>query len=98
MIWSHRPVDLSRHFASLTPRTERRSRLRCGNRGCRNRVATRPGPGYIGAMNTSFNRAMSPAPPPAPTGLGAGDDYSVVRRAVAYISEQWRAQPEVEAI
>ncbi len=29
---------------------------------------------------------------------GAVDDYSVVRRAVAYISERWRAQPEVEAI
>jgi AraC family transcriptional regulator, regulatory protein of adaptative response / methylated-DNA-[protein]-cysteine methyltransferase len=26
------------------------------------------------------------------------DDYDVVRRAVAYISEQWRSQPEIEAI
>jgi AraC family transcriptional regulator of adaptative response/methylated-DNA-[protein]-cysteine methyltransferase len=26
------------------------------------------------------------------------DDYAVVRRAVAFISEQWRSQPDVEAI
>src|ERR1043165_5312286 len=26
----------------------------------------------------------------------AQDDYGVVRRAIAYISEHWRAQPEVE--
>jgi AraC family transcriptional regulator, regulatory protein of adaptative response / methylated-DNA-[protein]-cysteine methyltransferase len=26
------------------------------------------------------------------------DDYDVVRRAVAYISEHWRSQPEIEAI
>jgi AraC family transcriptional regulator of adaptative response/methylated-DNA-[protein]-cysteine methyltransferase len=28
----------------------------------------------------------------------AADDYAVVRRAIAYISENWRAQPEIEAI
>src|SRR5947207_4851679 len=28
----------------------------------------------------------------------AHDDYAVVRRAIAYISEHWRAQPEVEQI
>ena len=28
----------------------------------------------------------------------AHDDYAVVRRAIAYISEKWRAQPEVEQI
>ena len=28
----------------------------------------------------------------------ANDDYAVVRRAIAYISEHWRAQPEVEQI
>jgi AraC family transcriptional regulator, regulatory protein of adaptative response / methylated-DNA-[protein]-cysteine methyltransferase len=61
-------------------------------------VATRQVPDYIGVMNTSFNPAISPAPPPTPTGLGVVDDYSVVRRAVAYISERWRAQPEIEAI
>ena len=28
----------------------------------------------------------------------ANDDYAVVRRAIAYISEHWRAQPEIEEI
>jgi AraC family transcriptional regulator, regulatory protein of adaptative response / methylated-DNA-[protein]-cysteine methyltransferase len=28
----------------------------------------------------------------------AADDYAVVRRAIAYISEHWRAQPEIEEI
>ena len=28
----------------------------------------------------------------------ASDDYAVVRRAIAYISEHWRAQPEIETI
>src|SRR3954468_8533085 len=28
----------------------------------------------------------------------AHDDYAVVRRAIAYISERWKAQPEVEQI
>src|SRR5215216_7517093 len=28
----------------------------------------------------------------------AHDDYDVVRRAIAYISERWKAQPEVEQI
>ncbi len=28
----------------------------------------------------------------------ANDDYAVVRRAIGYISEQWRAQPEIEEI
>ncbi len=40
---------------------------------------------------------ISPAPPVPPCGSPA-DDYGVVRRAVAYISETWRAQPEIEAI
>src|SRR3954463_8466263 len=30
--------------------------------------------------------------------LRANDDYAVVRRAIAYISENWRTQPEVEQI
>jgi AraC family transcriptional regulator, regulatory protein of adaptative response / methylated-DNA-[protein]-cysteine methyltransferase len=47
-------------------------------------------------MNKSVLPTMSPAPPmPCTSGV---DDYSIVRRAVAYISEQWRAQPEIEAI
>jgi AraC family transcriptional regulator of adaptative response/methylated-DNA-[protein]-cysteine methyltransferase len=29
---------------------------------------------------------------------GAADDYAVVRRAIAFISEQWRSQPEIDAI
>src|SRR5436309_1638335 len=28
----------------------------------------------------------------------ANDDYDIVRRAIAYISERWRAQPEIEEI
>jgi AraC family transcriptional regulator, regulatory protein of adaptative response / methylated-DNA-[protein]-cysteine methyltransferase len=28
----------------------------------------------------------------------ANDDYAVVRRAIAYISERWRAQPDIEQI
>src|SRR5246127_5609608 len=28
----------------------------------------------------------------------AADDYAVVRRAIAYISEHWRAQPEIDEI
>ena len=30
--------------------------------------------------------------------IAPGDDYAVVRRAIAFISEQWRSQPAVEAI
>jgi AraC family transcriptional regulator, regulatory protein of adaptative response / methylated-DNA-[protein]-cysteine methyltransferase len=42
---------------------------------------------------------MSPHPQPAkPTAYRAEDDYAVVRRAVAFISEHWRAQPDVESI
>src|SRR5580698_4004508 len=50
-----------------------------------------------GPMNLSF-APPSPVPAPATPCLGAVDDYGGVRRAVAYISEQWRAQPEIEAI
>jgi AraC family transcriptional regulator, regulatory protein of adaptative response / methylated-DNA-[protein]-cysteine methyltransferase len=42
---------------------------------------------------------LSPDRVPDPTMLAcAADDYTVVRRAIAYISEHWRAQPEIEAI
>jgi AraC family transcriptional regulator of adaptative response/methylated-DNA-[protein]-cysteine methyltransferase len=47
-------------------------------------------------MNMSVLPTMPPAAPTPCT--GAVDDYSIVRRAVAYLSEQWRAQPEIEAI
>src|SRR2546422_8300382 len=50
-------------------------------------------------MNTSHALTMPPksqtvAPPPC----GFEDDYAVVRRAVAFISEHWRSQPDIEAI
>jgi AraC family transcriptional regulator of adaptative response/methylated-DNA-[protein]-cysteine methyltransferase len=42
---------------------------------------------------------MSPNPQTvAPAARGREDDYAVVRRAVAFISEHWRSQPDVEAI
>jgi AraC family transcriptional regulator, regulatory protein of adaptative response / methylated-DNA-[protein]-cysteine methyltransferase len=49
------------------------------------------------AMNMTLN------PPIAPVVASnfastSPDDYDVVRRAVAYISEHWRSQPEIEAI
>src|SRR3972149_340177 len=28
----------------------------------------------------------------------AADDYAIVRRAIAYMSEHWRDQPEIEAV
>src|SRR5712692_3121553 len=40
---------------------------------------------------------MSPDPQSA-TSYRAEDDYAVVRRAVAFISEHWRTQPDIEAI
>jgi AraC family transcriptional regulator of adaptative response/methylated-DNA-[protein]-cysteine methyltransferase len=45
------------------------------------------------------NAMLSPDRIPDMTPLVcAADDYTVVRRAIAYISEHWRAQPEIEAI
>jgi AraC family transcriptional regulator, regulatory protein of adaptative response / methylated-DNA-[protein]-cysteine methyltransferase len=42
---------------------------------------------------------MSPDPQPGKPPAGRpDDDYAVVRRAVAFISEHWRAQPPIEAI
>ncbi len=50
-------------------------------------------------MNTSYAPTMSPKPPTvAPAACGLDDDYAVVRRAVAFISEHWRSQPDIEAI
>ncbi len=50
-----------------------------------------------------MSMTYAPSLPPksqtvAPAACGAGDDYAVVRRAIAFISEHWRSQPEVEAI
>jgi len=39
-------------------------------------------------------KSQTVAPPPC----GLEDDYAVVRRAVAFISEHWRFQPDIEAI
>jgi AraC family transcriptional regulator, regulatory protein of adaptative response / methylated-DNA-[protein]-cysteine methyltransferase len=50
-------------------------------------------------MSMSFAPMMSPdLQPGKPPADRANDDYAVVRRAVAFISEHWRAQPPVEAI
>src|SRR5260370_39287124 len=50
-------------------------------------------------MSMSYTPTMSPKPQTvAPAARGREDDYAVVRRAVAFISEHWRSQPDVEAI
>ena len=41
---------------------------------------------------------LSPDRIPVPAAVAAPSDYDVVRQALAYITEHWRAQPEVEAI
>jgi AraC family transcriptional regulator of adaptative response/methylated-DNA-[protein]-cysteine methyltransferase len=41
---------------------------------------------------------LSPDRIPVPIEAGVSSDYDVVRRAIAYISEHWRAQPDVEVI
>ncbi len=54
---------------------------------------------YIADMETEFAATMSPDPQTAtPHAVKSDGDYAVVRRAVAFISEHWRDQPEVEAI
>jgi AraC family transcriptional regulator of adaptative response/methylated-DNA-[protein]-cysteine methyltransferase len=49
------------------------------------------------AMSMTFTPPISPA---VATSFASAspDDYDVVRCAVAYISEHWRSQPEIEAI
>jgi AraC family transcriptional regulator, regulatory protein of adaptative response / methylated-DNA-[protein]-cysteine methyltransferase len=49
------------------------------------------------AMNMTFTAPISPVVASAFASTSP-DDYDVVRRAVAYISEHWRRQPEIEAI
>src|SRR3982750_4846711 len=48
---------------------------------------------------TTETAMLSPDPLPDLAPLAAAnDDYAIVRRAIAYISERWRAQPEIEQI
>src|SRR5215470_7317176 len=50
-------------------------------------------------MSMTYAHTMPPKPQLiAQASCRALDDYEVVRRAIAFISEQWRTQPEVEAI
>jgi AraC family transcriptional regulator, regulatory protein of adaptative response / methylated-DNA-[protein]-cysteine methyltransferase len=50
-------------------------------------------------MSMLYAPTMSATPPTVtPAASGREDDYAVVRRAVAFISEHWRSQPDVEAI
>ena len=51
----------------------------------------------MGAMNMTFTPPISPVVATSFASTSP-DDYDVVRRAVAYISEHWRRQPEIEAI
>jgi AraC family transcriptional regulator, regulatory protein of adaptative response / methylated-DNA-[protein]-cysteine methyltransferase len=47
----------------------------------------------------AYAHTMSPDPQTiAHAACGAEDDYAVVRRAVGFISQHWRSQPDVEAI
>jgi AraC family transcriptional regulator, regulatory protein of adaptative response / methylated-DNA-[protein]-cysteine methyltransferase len=48
-------------------------------------------------LQTSTIRPIGRDAAPAPLAAAAAD-YDVVRRAIAYISEHWRNQPEIEAI
>jgi AraC family transcriptional regulator, regulatory protein of adaptative response / methylated-DNA-[protein]-cysteine methyltransferase len=50
-------------------------------------------------MSRSNTLAISPDPQTAAPGArGDERDYAVVRRAIAFISEHWRSQPDVKAI
>jgi len=53
--------------------------------------------GYIALMNMTF-APLSPDLLAKPRAYRPDDDYAVVRRAIAFIAENWRVQPEVEAI
>jgi AraC family transcriptional regulator of adaptative response/methylated-DNA-[protein]-cysteine methyltransferase len=46
-----------------------------------------------GEAMLSPDRVPATLPP-----VGAGTDYDIVRRAIAYLSENWRAQPDIEAV
>src|SRR5215472_1997183 len=50
-------------------------------------------------MDKSYPAKKAPDPQPTMRSAEcAGDDYAVVRRAVAFISQNWRAQPGIEGI
>jgi AraC family transcriptional regulator of adaptative response/methylated-DNA-[protein]-cysteine methyltransferase len=62
-------------------------------------VAAQPGNRYIAAMSMTYTSALPPERSiAASTPCDAGDDYAVVRRAIAFISERWRSQPDIAAI
>jgi AraC family transcriptional regulator of adaptative response/methylated-DNA-[protein]-cysteine methyltransferase len=61
-------------------------------------VAAHPGNRYIATMSMTFAPALPRTPSiTAPAPCEARDDYAVVRRAIAFISEQWRSQPDIAA-
>jgi AraC family transcriptional regulator, regulatory protein of adaptative response / methylated-DNA-[protein]-cysteine methyltransferase len=50
-------------------------------------------------MSMTYAPILPPKPQLiAPALCSAEDDYAVVRRAIGFISEQWRSQPDIEAI
>ena len=55
---------------------------------------------YIAVMSMTYASSAQSASPPitALAPCSAGDDYAVVRRAIGFISEHWRSQPDIEAI
>jgi AraC family transcriptional regulator of adaptative response/methylated-DNA-[protein]-cysteine methyltransferase len=59
-------------------------------------VAARQVNRYIAAMSMTYASVLPPVQSIAPPALC--DDYAVVRRAIAFISEHWRSQPDVAAI
>jgi AraC family transcriptional regulator, regulatory protein of adaptative response / methylated-DNA-[protein]-cysteine methyltransferase len=63
-----------------------------------NRVAIPRGRRYIPAMSMTYAPTLQPSPYTAAPTLCAGDDYGVVRRAISFISEHWRSQPDISAI
>jgi AraC family transcriptional regulator of adaptative response/methylated-DNA-[protein]-cysteine methyltransferase len=53
----------------------------------------------IPLMSMTYTPTTSPIPQPnRPIVPCAEDDYAVVRRAIQFISQRWRTQPDVEAI
>jgi AraC family transcriptional regulator of adaptative response/methylated-DNA-[protein]-cysteine methyltransferase len=63
-----------------------------------NRVAIPRGKRYIAAMSMTYAPTLQPTPHAAAPTPCSGDDYGVVRRAISFISEHWRSQPDISAI